>query len=72
MLQTGAHSKIKIVKMRTSDEFVDYCKEHNYNIISVEIGNDSQNIFDYNYPDNPILVIGNESTGVPQKILKIH
>lgn len=24
---TGAHSKIKVVKMRTSDEFIEYCKE---------------------------------------------
>ena len=23
---TGAHSKIKLIKMRTSDEFVDYCR----------------------------------------------
>lgn len=66
---TGAHSKIKVVKMRTSDEFVDYCRIHNYNIVSIEIGKDSKNIFDYQYPENPILVVGNEGTGVPQKIL---
>ncbi len=67
---TGAHSNIKVVKMRTSDEFVEYCKEHDYNIVSIEIGPDSKNIFDYKYPSNPMLVIGNEGTGVPQKILE--
>lgn len=67
---TGAHSKIKVVKMRTSDEFIEYCREHDYNIISIEIGNDSKNIFSYQYPRNPMLVIGNEGTGVPQKILE--
>lgn len=67
---TGAHSKIKVVKMRTSDEFVEYCKKHNYKIVSIEIGEDSKNIFDYNYPENSILVIGNEGTGVPQKIIE--
>lgn len=66
---TGAHSRIKIVKMRTSDEFVDYCKKNNYNLVSVEIGKDSTNIFEYEYPKNTMLVIGNEGTGVPQKIL---
>ncbi len=67
---TGAHSKIKVVKMRTSDEFIEYCKEHDYNIVSIEIGEDSNNIFNYQYPHNPMLVIGNEGTGVPQKILE--
>ncbi len=67
---TGAHSKIKVVKMRTSDEFVEYCKEHDYNIVSIEMGNDSKSIFNYQYPSNPMLVIGNEGTGVPQKILE--
>jgi len=67
---TGAHSKIKVIKMRTSDEFIEYCREHNYNIISIEIGRDSRNIFNYQYPDNPILVVGNEGTGIPQKILE--
>jgi tRNA G18 (ribose-2'-O)-methylase SpoU len=67
---TGAHSKIKVIKMRTSDEFIEYCREHDYNIISIEIGQDSRNIFNYQYPDNPMLVVGNEGTGIPQKILE--
>jgi len=66
---TGAHSKIKVVKMRTSEEFVDYCRKRSYNIVSVEIGEDSNNIFEYKYPENTMLVIGNEGTGVPKKIL---
>lgn len=66
---TGAHSRIKVIKMRTSDEFVGYCRENNYNIVSVEIGEDSNNIFEYKYPENTMLVIGNEGTGVPKKIL---
>ncbi|MBU4069476.1 MAG: hypothetical protein KJ646_00670 [Nanoarchaeota archaeon] len=66
---TGAHSRIRIVKMRTSDEFVEYCRENNYNIVSVEIGEDSCNIFEYKYPKNTMLVVGNEGTGVPSKIL---
>ena len=61
--------KIKVVKMRTSEEFVDYCRKRSYNIVSVEIGEDSNNIFEYKYPENTMLVIGNEGTGVPKKIL---
>ena len=56
--------------MKTSDEFIEYCKEHDYNIVSIEIGDDSKNIFSYQYPSNPMLVIGNEGAGVPQKILE--
>lgn len=67
---TGAHSKIKVVKIRTSDEFIEYCKEHDYNIVSIEIGGDSKDIFNYEYPSNPMLIIGNEGTGVPKKILE--
>ena len=55
--------------MRTSDEFIDYCRGNNYNIVSVEIGEDSNNIFGYKYPENTMLVIGNEGTGVPKRIL---
>ena len=66
---TGAHSLTKIVKMRTTDEFLGCCTERGYNLVSVEIGGDSYNIFDYCYPENPILVIGNEGAGIPQRIL---
>ncbi|MBU0930020.1 MAG: hypothetical protein KJ623_03025 [Nanoarchaeota archaeon] len=65
----GAHSRIKLVKIRTSDEFIDYCMRNGYNIISVEIGKESNNIFEYEYPKNTILVVGNEGMGVPKKIL---
>lgn len=66
---TGAHSRIKVVKIRTSDEFIDYCRKDHYNIVSVEIGEDSNNIFEYGHPKNTMFVIGNEGIGVPKKIL---
>lgn len=66
---TGAHSSIKIVKIRTIDEFIDYCNKKRYSVVSVEIGSNSSHIFDYQYPENPILVIGNEGMGTPQRIL---
>ncbi len=55
--------------MRTSDEFIKYCRENNYNIVSVEIGKDSRNIFEYEHSKNTMLVMGNEGSGIPQKIL---
>jgi len=66
---TGAQSKIKVVRLSTSEEFLDYCRDGRYNVVSVEIGSDSHVIFDYIYPQNTMLVIGNEGTGVPKKIL---
>ncbi|MBS3086883.1 hypothetical protein J4422_04240 [Candidatus Pacearchaeota archaeon] len=67
---TGAQSLTKIVRMPTTEEFLYYCKDGGYNLVSVEIGEDSSNIFYYSYPENPILVIGNEGTGVPLRILE--
>ncbi len=67
---TGAHSKINVIRMRTTEEFLSYCQKQGYSLISIEIGRDSQNIFNYMYPNNPILVIGNEGTGVPESILE--
>jgi len=66
---TGSHLNLNIMKMRSDEEFIQYCFEQNYNIISVEIGENSENIFDFKYPKNTILVIGNEGTGVSKKIL---
>ena len=66
---TGAHRKTKIINMRTTDEFLDYAKENNYSIVSLEITEKSENIFHFNYPDKTIIVIGNEGKGIPEKII---
>lgn len=66
---TRAQRHINIRRVETTDDFLDYCKEEKYAIISVEIDKKARNIFEYEYPKNTILVIGNEGTGVPQKIL---
>lgn len=67
---TGAQFNTKVVKIRTSDEFIEHCQKNKYNIVSVEIGNDSKNIFDFEYPKNTVLVIGNGGKGIPENIIK--
>ena len=67
---TGSHLNLNIIKMRSDEEFIEYCTQKKYNIISVEIGEKSQNIFDFKYPKDTILVIGNEGSGVSKKILE--
>jgi len=68
---TGAQKFTPVRRIKTLDEFIEYCKTKNYNIISIEIDERAKNIFDYNYPENTILLIGNEGSGLPKKILDI-
>lgn len=66
---TGAHHKTPLMRIKTTDEFLDYCKRNNYSIVLVEIGKKSKNIFDYVYPKKTMLVVGNEGSGIPDRIL---
>lgn len=66
---TGAHYRGRLKRIKTTDEFLDYCKENDYSIVSIEIDEKSKNIFNYIYPEKTMLVIGNEGSGVPEKVL---
>ena len=52
-------------------EFVTYCKDNDLNIVSAEITEQSESIFDYNFDfsKRTVLVLGNETSGVPIEIL---
>ena len=67
---TGAQYFTKIHHFSTIDKFLEFVKFNNYNIVSVEINRDSENIFLCEYPSNTLLVIGGEGQGVPEKILE--
>lgn len=66
---TGAHYKTSLMRLKTTDEFLEYCNENNYTIVSLEIGGNAENIFDYTYPEKTMLVVGNEGSGIPEKVL---
>jgi len=67
----GAHRKIPIRKFTTIEKFLDYSTSQGYNLVSVEIGKDAENIFEYTYPPRTLLVIGSEGSGIPRRILEV-
>lgn len=67
---TGAHVRTQIRHVVTLDEFLAYIASRGYSIVSVEIDKRAENIFSCQYPQKPILVIGNEGRGIPDKILE--
>jgi tRNA G18 (ribose-2'-O)-methylase SpoU len=52
-------------------QFTAYCNANGYKIVSVELTDDAQSIYDYefNFEEKTIIVLGNEQTGVPAEIL---
>ena len=66
---TGTHRRARIKKMRTADEFIEFCKINDYKIVSLEITENSKNVFDFVYPKKTMLVIGNEGIGINEKII---
>ena len=66
---TGIHKRTKITYLKTKEEMIEYAEKNYYEIISLEINKKSKNIFDYEYPERSLLVIGNEGDGVCNMIL---
>ena len=66
---TGAQFKTPLMNLKTTEELINYCKDNDYSIVSLEISKDSENIFDFTYPNKTMLVVGNEGQGVPEIIL---
>lgn len=68
---TSAKGGIEITKLRSLDEFLDYVEEKKYYLCALEISSDAKNIFDFKYPKNPIIVVGNEGRGLPRRLLDL-
>lgn len=48
--------------------FLEYIKNSSYNLILVEQSKDSTSLFDFNYPSNPLFLLGAEKGGLPDTI----
>lgn len=48
--------------------FLSYIKTTNYNLILVEQANNSISLFDFDYPSNPLFLLGAEKDGLPDEI----
>lgn len=67
---TTAEPYTNIIRIQTIEEFFEYCNRQRYNLCSLEIGENATNIFEFRYPENPVIIIGNEGRGVPEEVLK--
>lgn len=42
----------------------------NYNVVSMELTDEAQNLADFEWPENPLIVVGPENGNIPDKILE--
>ncbi len=63
---------VKIQQYKNPRHFLDYAKSHNARLVSAEICEGSRSISSYNFDfsSHVVVVVGNETTGVPVEILK--
>lgn len=66
----GSH-KFENINHWTANSFVKEFKDRNIVCLERRESLKTKNLYYYNWPSNPILVFGNEKTGVPNKILNI-
>jgi tRNA G18 (ribose-2'-O)-methylase SpoU len=60
----------EIVQLPADTEALrNHVKEHGWNLVAVELTEDSTNLFEAEYPDRPCFLLGAEIGGVPQKLL---
>lgn len=66
---TGGQSTMKVQKFKIMDDFLEYCAKEQFSIVSVEITSNSKSLYDFEFPEKTMLILGNEGSGVPEKIL---
>lgn len=59
----------KINYFEKIEDFISHIKSTNYNLILVDQQERSKSLFDFNYPSNPLFLLGTEKGGIPE-ILK--
>ncbi len=52
------------------DDFFEYVKNTNYNIVLVEQSDNSKSMFEFEYPENPLFFMGMEKGGLPESIVR--
>ena len=58
----------KINYFENLETFSDYIKKTNYNLVLVEQSNNSISLFDFEYPVNPLFLLGTEKGGLPETL----
>lgn len=50
------------------NDFLSYIKSTNYNLILIEQSEKSTSLFEFNYPENPLFLLGQEKGGIPDEL----
>ncbi len=66
----NCHRNMLIKRFPDIPEFLQYVKDHNYDLCIAEQTNHSQKIHNAIFPKNPVFITGNERQGVPQELLQ--
>lgn len=61
--------RCEILYCETDEQFFDWCVEHQYIPIGVEISETAQNLSEFIFPERSVLIIGNEGKGLSSEFL---
>lgn len=67
----GTDRHMHYIEFDNIDEFINFARNNKHSIVCVENINAAKELGEIkNYPANPIFIIGNEQTGVPEKLIQ--
>ena len=58
----------KIIFFKELEEFLLYIQSTNYNLVIVDQAEGSTSLFEYNFPENPLFLLGAEKGGLPVSV----
>ena len=59
---------INLHQFESLEKFLEYVKDSSYNLVLVEQSKNSISLFDFDYPVNPLFLLGAEKGGLPDTI----
>ena len=60
----------QIQYFKTLIDFLSHIEKTNYSLVLIEQSNKSKKLFDFEYPDNPLFLLGAEKGGLPEELKK--
>ena len=58
----------KMIYFKDIEEFILHIEKTNYNLILVDQATNSSSLFDFNFPSNPLFLLGSEKGGLPNSL----
>lgn len=67
----GLHRYTDTLSFSSFCSFLEWGHAQNRKIIAIEISNTSHHLPDYEFPERPIILVGNETVGIPPELLAL-